>query len=410
MPVLGWSQWAVVRLMEFADEAPVEVNLPDAFAFGPQRYLITSQRLADETHTAAPINFSFLLHPAQQPVSWMTQWQDAAIRTATRSPALRGDTLLQSFMRAFVIVMTQPTLGAPLLRGRSGGWWTDCFSFEFAMPLFVRAIIRRSSAPAVFHLNTQTDPPSAQPREMRRPGAAERPTLVTMNRVRQSVAPEQTHELAAHSRFGAIRQDAHAQAITTVEIAHGQRFTTRTISGAKVTFEIHRPHLVGPAGRPKRWPSAYWPPRAARAWMAQMQPLQNAANGTDCRHMRSRKLPAQPGVKFFRAPTRKAVAGLTDAFDPMRTQLERTTTWPAGLLHQSSATASPVSAPPLVTGLPGDPIRTTNGGKCRASLRNLLAKLNLLFRRKMIACGHTPHSMCQRCPESKVSAMSWVHA
>jgi hypothetical protein len=140
--------------------------------------------------------------------------------------------------------------------------------------------------------------------------------------------------------------------------------------------------------------------------MAQMQPLKHAANGTHGWHPGARIFTPQPRVKLLRAPTRKAVTGLADAFKPMRAQLEGAAAWTPGAHHQSSDTTSLKPVPPLITGLAGDPIRATDGGKRRMALGDLLAKLNFLFQREMIACGHTPHSMCQRSPESKVSTMS----
>ena len=179
-----------------------------------------------------------------------------------------GYTLLQGFMRAFVVVMSQPAPGAPPLGGRCGCWWPGCFRFEFAMPLFVGAIICRSATPAVFHLDPQTKPPGTQPGKMGWSGAAKRPTLITMNCLRQAVTPEQPDELPTHTQLGTIRQNAHAQAVTTIKIPHGQRFATDAIGRTKVAFEIHRPYLVGAASGPKRWPNAYRSARAARAWLA----------------------------------------------------------------------------------------------------------------------------------------------
>ena len=45
----------------------VEIDLPDTFALGPQRYLITAERFTDKAHTAPPVNLAALLHLALTP-------------------------------------------------------------------------------------------------------------------------------------------------------------------------------------------------------------------------------------------------------------------------------------------------------------------------------------------------------
>lgn len=82
----------------------------------------------------------------------------------------------------------------------------------------------------------------------------------------------------------------------------------------------------------------------------------------------------------------------------------------AGAHNQFADSAGLVAPPPLVTGLPRNAECATDHGKRSLSLRKLPTELFLLSRRKMIARGHTLRSMCQRSSESKVSAMSWVHA
>ena len=143
MVVLRRAQRTVVWFVKFTDQEPVEINLPNPSALGTQRHLITRQRFADEAHSAPPVNLSALLHPAQQPGFGIMGRPDAAIGSATRSPVLRGRLLLQSFMRALAVVVMQPALTAPLLSGGRRRRWPGGFGFEFAMPLFMRAIIRR---------------------------------------------------------------------------------------------------------------------------------------------------------------------------------------------------------------------------------------------------------------------------
>src|SRR5262249_37909843 len=152
---------------------------------------------------------------------------------------------------------------------------------EFSMPLFVRAIVCRSAAPTVFHFDAQTDPPGTQARQMCWSGrTAERPALVTMDCVWQTVATKQTHELVTHTRFGTIRQDAHGQTIAAVKIAHRHRLTTPAIGSAKPTLEIHRPHFIGTAGRAKRRPSPHGSTQSSRARMTQPQTAQHPTDRT----------------------------------------------------------------------------------------------------------------------------------
>lgn len=115
MPVLRRAQRTVVWLVELADQVPVKIDLPDSFAPGPQRDLITPERFTDKAHTTPPINLAALLHPAQQPGFGITWWEDAAITTAALAPALCRGALAQGFMRTFLIVVVQPALAARLL-------------------------------------------------------------------------------------------------------------------------------------------------------------------------------------------------------------------------------------------------------------------------------------------------------
>ena len=74
MAVLRGAQRTVVWLVEFTDQEPVEINLPDASALGPQRHWIARQRFADKAHAAPPVNLAALLHPAQQPAIAPHAW------------------------------------------------------------------------------------------------------------------------------------------------------------------------------------------------------------------------------------------------------------------------------------------------------------------------------------------------
>ena len=105
MSVLRRPQGTAVWFVEFTDQAVVKVDLPDAFAFGAQRYLITSQSFTQEAHATAPIDFSFLLHPTQRPTFGIARGQDTTIGPQTAAPALRRGALSQGFMRAFVIIV-----------------------------------------------------------------------------------------------------------------------------------------------------------------------------------------------------------------------------------------------------------------------------------------------------------------
>src|SRR5436190_2019018 len=124
MAVLCRAQRTVVRFVKFTDQESIEIDLPNASALGTQRHLITGQRFADKAHAAPPVNFSALLHPAQQPGFRITGWADATIRTLARAPVLCGCLLLQGFVRTLMVVVVQPALtGRCWAAGVAAGGW-----------------------------------------------------------------------------------------------------------------------------------------------------------------------------------------------------------------------------------------------------------------------------------------------
>ena len=207
--------------------------------------MLTNESLADKATAAAPLNLAIGPDTAGRPAARITGRLRPTIRPPTRVINLCRGNQSEGFMGAFLIINPQPSLKAPLLRGRGARRRSGGVSLEFPMPLLMRGIIAWPGATAERRHDAQTNPPRTQLRKPGWTGAGPRPSLISMDPARQAKPAKQPGKFALHAGQLVAVEHLHTQAIATVGIPHRQGITTPAIASIKVAFEINRPNLVG---------------------------------------------------------------------------------------------------------------------------------------------------------------------
>ncbi len=140
-----------------------------------------------------------------------------------------------------MIVLLQPFRAAPLLARQRQRRMPGYLGFINPMKLFMRTILTRPARRDELHLNSQFDPPGAQPGQSRWSTTAKRGAIVTANPLGQPVFPEDFQELLAGFLQSLAAQQAHPQTIATMQIPHCQRIYPCAVTRSIRALEIHRP-------------------------------------------------------------------------------------------------------------------------------------------------------------------------
>lgn len=151
--------------MHLADQDRSEVNMPHPYSDRFESHIVPHKSFSNKPSRPPPANFPASLDPAPSPPRRIfprlnRRWQllPAAVIQRCR------DFHSQSFMRAFLIVSSQPLIAFALLFGFASRRMLRHFSLIDSMKLFVRSILTRPAWRNKFHFYTQLHPPRAQTR------------------------------------------------------------------------------------------------------------------------------------------------------------------------------------------------------------------------------------------------------
>ena len=116
----------------------------------------------NKTLTASPFDVATVAYAPGVPRARIARfYQLFGHRSIARPINLPRDPLAQSFMRTLMIVTTDPSSNASLLRRYAGCGRSGHIGSQYPMHLFVRAVVLRVSWPDKLHRDPQAQPPHA---------------------------------------------------------------------------------------------------------------------------------------------------------------------------------------------------------------------------------------------------------
>jgi hypothetical protein len=415
---LGRANATGIAVMERAQQEPLKIDFIDACRLAAQCDGLTDEGFADGAPPALPLDLAIVADVAHRPTARVANGLWSAIMSPTAPIAIGGIASAQSFMRTLGVVIRSPAITAPLLAERMSRWRTGGVPLEFTMHLFMRAVLLGMAGSNELDADAQSQPPHTQGRKTPSARAAERRSIVPADDLGQTVATEQADKHPSHCDRALVRQNAHRQEKAAEEIADGERIATRALSGAKETFEIHRPDIVGCGGQGQRRQGQTRPaPGMTMAAAHRTKPWQPLGDGAHGGQAGAREFAMQAGVNFLCAPMREALAKAAHRLSPTRRGALGRTTRAARMVVQAGATVLMKPAQPLVATLTADAEGVTQRGEGLELFQSSLSKTPPLSdsrkdfpRHSNRRAASNQNANCQPCLCPHVSTMSMPRA
>lgn len=334
--VVGRANPTLIGFPQFANQQSSKVNLPFSCSAQFQSDLVADERFPDEPFASSPLDLPVASDPPYGVVPWIAQ-QHTPRRRRFRTILLSRDSLTQSFVRANVVVGSDPTIAAPLLSPQIARRRARRLGFEHPVHLLVGSILFGMPWRDKFDPDAQCYPPSTQSGKTSRAGRSEGSSVVHTNGRGISIFAEQTHKNPTHRAPALILEQPNRQQIATEQIPYRQRLHALSVAGPKPPLEIHGPDLVAP---PRNGQTLAWQlrpsPRAARPLASQVPPLQPVSD----RSRRGNPLPRivlpQSSGQLSAAPTATLAAQLPNSRQPVRRKSLRRPVRPMPSVSQST--------------------------------------------------------------------------
>src|SRR6266849_4670216 len=129
-----WAHPPSVGLPQLSHQHPSEIDGKDTPAHRPQPDSVTDECFAHKTFAALPLYFSIAADTTARPSRWIFRFARPPANPAAGGPIyLRRRLLPQPLVRPDLVVMSHPTMGAPLLGSRRTRWGSHRFAFEHSM-------------------------------------------------------------------------------------------------------------------------------------------------------------------------------------------------------------------------------------------------------------------------------------
>ena len=263
--------------------------------------------------------------------------------------------LVQSFMRALMVIGVLPAVEAALLgdevgRGRPGG-----LGLQVAVHAFVRAVFLRRGGMHELNLDTLLDPPKAKAGETPQAVGGERCAEITTDDLGQAVIARQVTEGLERAGELLVGAGVAGQDKVAVAVADRERVTTLPITEQEPALEVDRPHVVGLGGLRQAvvcgWVNA-GPPTPRNTQPVAAKHLGNGAAGRRSFHT---VFGLKDTLQLLRAP---GPAKLTLVHDQrlhfLAGALGRAV-WPVAACSQTLQTQLSIALQMLVSGLATDP-------------------------------------------------------
>jgi hypothetical protein len=328
---------ASVDVPDLPDELLPEVHRRSAASSLLESHVITNESFPNESLAALPFDLPIAPDPPHDPMSPIS-YRFLPPIDSPPTIYLHRCSLCQPFVGSHAIVSPNPPIRPPLLRSPIARCRMRRFGLEHPMHLLVCTVLFGMARRDKFDSNPQRRPPGTQPRKSRRACGSKGTAVVHSDHFRVAVSPKDSEKFPAGRPPALVSQQANAQQIATEQIPHSQWLDATTILGAKPTFEIDSPNMVGPPRdsefgslqtRTTTSPSSACPPIQAHA----LEPIAHRPNTGDlirsiCLAQACRQLPA--------APSGMATTQSPNPLQPFGRYLSRTSPWSAGPILQTS--------------------------------------------------------------------------
>jgi hypothetical protein len=225
---------------------------------------VTNEGAADEAQTALDFDAAPVTHPSGQPLDGISSGLGRLPVAWREAVKLRWAAIIEGLMRTQVIVFVLPSLEAALLRPGGGSRRGGSFGLEDTVHLLMGAIVLRFGGPGELHADATAQPPNTESGEVQWPLAGEGHTVVDANDLGTSMALEERMQERPHAAVAKVGDESDGKDVARSEIAHGEGLAALSIGGAKPTFKVDRPHLVGLVGRRQQWARHLRPASRAR--------------------------------------------------------------------------------------------------------------------------------------------------
>jgi hypothetical protein len=259
---LRWAHAAGISVAHQADEMLHEINFMHARRHRFKADPFPGKSPADDPQRSAPADTATDGDPVGGPMSGILELTDRRTKKPAALTVKRsGFALVQRFVRPVIVIVMDPAGGTPLLSARVGSRRTGYLGLVNTMHLFMGSVVLRLTAPSKLHLNSQTQPPGRQPRQIQRALTGEGRAMIDADDPGFSITQKKPLKIPTY-RFVLIAEQTNAQDKTAEQIAHGQRIDPLPISRAEPAFEINRPNVVGLRGIVKAVRGTLGPRRA----------------------------------------------------------------------------------------------------------------------------------------------------
>ena len=371
--ILGGTHPTRIAIPKFSDQHTRKSYRPSALASLSQPHWISNKSLSHKPLLSLPTDLAIAPYPAHLPVVGISQ---GCTRRSRSRPTINFSrrSLLQSFVRSYLVVSVSPPIYPPLLGAQIPRSGFRRLGFEHPVHLFVCSILFGVPRSNELDLDAQSSPPGTQPRKPSRPVGTERSAIVHTNDFRHPVPRKQTQEHSTHRSPTLIAEQTNNQYITTEQIAHRQRFDPPAILSPEPAFEVHGPHLI--VLRRNRQGIARQcgtPPRTAAAAATEFHSLEPIANGPGSRSPLSPIGLAQPNRQFSAPPTSMPASHLPDPAYPNRGGLFRRAVRTRASISQTRTPFALEAVLPLVAGLATD---SEGSAQLRHALLGLQSQLH----------------------------------
>ena len=386
---------AQIGLPHLSDQDVPQIDQTLAGSGWLESHRIPNERFSDKSLSSLPPDLSIASNAPHLPQT-RVPYSGQSPALALAAIDLCGRPLTQRFVRSHLVVSSDPSIRAPLLRSPMNRRKPCRFGLEHPMHLFVSAILFGMSWSDKFHSNRQGCPPRAQTRKARWTGRSKGAAVVHTDDFRVAMPAKQSHKFSADRLPTLIFEQPDAQQIPTEQIPHGQRFYPLTILRPKPAFEIDCPHVVASLGhrqaRPVQWRS---PTRATAPPPVQPHSLEPIADRSDRRRASRAMLFAQTRCQFPAAPASMAPAQSAYPCQPSWGNLARAASRSPRSIFEPTQSIALESLDPFVANPAAESKFSTKCGDRSLGLGNQLHKLQTphhtgdLFPRH--ACGKGPN-------------------
>jgi hypothetical protein len=260
--------------------------------------------------------------------------------------------LPQRFVRAFVVELVEEAVESSLLSPAGGRWRPGGFGFQRTMHTFMAAVLFGVGRLDQLRVDAQSDPPDRESGEPSDRAGGEGRAVVGADDLWQSELTKQAPKDCLCSLEGWAEQRLAAQDVSAEAIGHGEGIAVLAVAGAKLSFEISRPDLVG--GRHRGLWSSWMARSAAAAGVNTALSLEDVTDRAPGRPGPIRMASHQNRQQLLGPPAGMMAASLQHGLHNTGSRLVGAALGASRPIQKTGGTLGPVARQPLVSGLSAD--------------------------------------------------------